>query len=644
MHIQTAIKPGRIRPTALVHQLIEEQVLLHPGAVAVVAEDQSLSYAQLNESANRLANFLISKGVGPEELVGICVERSLDMTICILGVLKAGGAYVPLDPSYPKNRLDYMLEDSKASIIITEQNLAGTFSNVIAPVIIFDAQADEISKESDIAPVISQKPENLAYVIYTSGTTGEPKGVMITHGSLSNYVRELPQAVGLKQADRYLHSASISFSSSVRQLMAPLSIGATVVIATTDRMGDPKALFELIHRQRITVLDFVPTFWRSCLTMLESLDTEVSYIDSVRLMLSASEALPLELANAISSRFKADARLVNMFGQTETTGIISVSHIEKEIDDNTRIAPIGRPIGNTQVYILDGNLEPLPVGVAGEMHIGGAGLARGYLNQPELTAERFIRDPIEASGEGRLYKTGDLARYQANGEIEYLGRIDDQVKIRGFRIELGEIEAVLLQHGDVREAVVVAREDEAGDKRLAGYVVAKGRKGVDIGEIRRYLKTKLPEHMVPSQFAALERLPLTPNGKVDRKALPEIGRSGGEEREGYEAPRDETEEKLAGIWGEVLGVEKIGVRENFFELGGHSLKAVRMFTVVEETFKKNIPLATLFEAGTIERLAEIIRMEGWEEPESSIVAIQPKGTKPPFFCIHAKGGNVLFYK
>ena len=921
------------RSNICVYQLFEERAAETPDKTAIVCENKELTYAELNSQANQLARYLQSHGVGAETLCGICVERSVEMVVSVLAVFKAGGAYVPLDPAYPLDRLSFMLRDAQPKLLITQKRLLNVLPENQAKAILIDAEQNDISKQSDGNLNAAARPENLAYLIYTSGSTGNPKGVMITHANLANYVQSLPASLGIESFDRYLHTASISFSSSVRQMMVPLSNGATVVIATTERIQNPLSLFELIKQQEATVLDFVPSFWRSCLYALDNTPDEnlrELMDNNVRLALSASEPLPADIPPALKAKFKPEVKLINMLGQTETTGIIAVHPIENPLEQQVGIVPAGRPIGNTKIYLLDENLNPVSFGATGEIYIGGAGIGGGYLNQSELTTEKFVADPFDENSNARLYKTGDFGRYGRDGEIEFLGRIDNQVKIRGHRVELGEIETALRQFAGVHEAIVALKTDSQNEQKLVAYVVPKtansptyaGREryalpnnmfiaqqnkhetdffyeqifkdqtnfkhgvklhdnacvvdvGANIGfftmfvqqrwknikgyafepipaiyetlkinaalygnntkvfrcglaeetkevvftyypnsstqsgryadeqeerevlrsiignqeiengielsdqyfdrlvenrihgekvvcplktlsqvmrennieqidllkidaeksefdvlrgieendwckikqitieahdidgqlkrlvdlveshgftvtaeevsyiknsglynvyatrepkndalptqsgapyklpvfenkiltvnELRQYLKDKLPEYYLPSNFVFLEQLPLSPNGKVDREALPAPEENRSAVEKGFVPPKDELEVRLAKIWEQLLGIQPVGIRDNFFDLGGHSLLAVRLFTQIEKLFGKNLPLATLFEAPTIEQLAGLLKQKGWTPPWSSLVTLQPNGAKRPFFCVHALGGNVLEY-
>jgi amino acid adenylation domain-containing protein len=612
-----------------IHELFEEQVERTPDAVAVVYEEQQLTYRELNTRANQLAHYLRKFGVGPETLVGICVERSLETVVGLLGILKAGGAYVPLDPDYPSQRLSFMIEDSEIVILLTQKRLVSKLPQHGARVVCVDGEPEINAKVLRENPTALVKPESLAYVIYTSGSTGNPKGVQVPHRTVVNFFESMRREFLLTDKDVMLSVTTISFDIAGLELYLPLTIGARVVLVSREVALDGKRLVASLENVQATVMQATPSTWK---LMLLS-----GWQGSRRLkILSGGEALSPELAEALR---KAGGSVWNLYGPTETT----IWSTAWRVKPGSGPMSIGRPIANTQVYVLDRNLQVVPIGVPGELHIGGDGVARGYLKRPELTAEKFIPDPLSAKPEARLYKTGDLARYLTDGDIEFLGRIDNQVKIRGFRIELGEIEAVLNQHSSIARAVVVDREI-SGDRRLVAYVMPKNGETPKHSDLKTFLQTKLPEYMVPAGFAKLEALPLTPNGKVDRKALPAADGIRSDTEYGFVAPRDSVELELAKIWGRILGTPSVGVKDDFFDLGGHSLLAVRLFAQIEKSFGRKFPLATLFQAPTIEQLAVLLREKEWSPSWSSLVAIQPNGSKPPFFCVHAHGGNVLIFK
>ncbi len=629
-----------------IHQMFEAQVEQTPDAVAAVFEDQPLTYRELNCRANQLAHHLQQLGVKPEVLVGICVERSLEMVVGLLGILKAGGAYVPLDPAYPPDRLAYVLQDADVSVLLTQHSLVKHQPDVEATrrfhlrathTVCLDTDWLDISKHSAENLATAIHPYNQAYVIYTSGSTGQPKGVQIPHSAVVNFLTSMSLFPGLEASDVLLAVTTLSFDIAALEIFLPLTVGARVVIASREVAAAPSKLAVMLATSGASIMQATPATWQM---LLESGWTgnqqQIAGKMSAPLkMLCGGEALPRELANQLLS---LGASLYNMYGPTETTIWSAACRVEAG-EEPVRIA---QPIGNTQFYILDSHQQPLPVGVPGELYIGGAGLARGYLNRPELTAEKFIPNPFSHEEDARLYKTGDLVRYLPDGTIEFLGRIDHQVKIRGFRIELGEIEAVLAQHPKVREAVVIASEDIPGNKRLVAYVVPH-QKTLTSSELRRFLKEQLPDYMLPSAFVMLEALPLTPNGKVDRRALPTPHTFNTTQAASFIPPRDSLEWQLAQIWSEVLSIHPVGVRDNFFDLGGHSLLAVRLMAKIQQQFGKNLPLGTLFQSATIEQLANILRQQTDSLAWSPLVTIQPGGSKPPFFCFPGAGGNVIYF-
>ena len=587
-------------------RLFEAQVACDPAQVAVVSEAAQLTYGELNARANQLARVLRNRGVGRESLVGICIDRSLDMAIGILGILKAGAAYLPLDPDYPAERLAWLLNDSNVSLVLTKIGLAPKVAAAKAGVALLDVESTDLTGNSAGNLDDLPQPNDLAYVIYTSGSTGEPKGVMIEHANLANYLLALQLELELDHNDRYLHTASISFSSSRRQLLLPLSQGATVVIATSEQRKDPLALFAMIKQREVTVMDAVPSFWRNCTEVLASLDdhTRNTLLDNrLRLMLSASEPLLSDIPQTWMHRFAHRARHVHMFGQTETAGIVCTYEIPRNYNGEVTAIPIGRPIANTEIYILNEHSQPVPLGTPGELYIGGAGVGRGYLNRPDVSARKFIAHSINGGPTARLYRTGDFARLTTDGVIEFAGRQDSQVKVRGFRIELGEIEATLARHPGVKNNAVVAKADSNDTKTLIAYFVAR-ETVPSVSELRAFLNARLPDYMVPSTFVELATLPLTANGKIDKRALPEPGKARPTLSTAYEAPSSTTEKQLEKIWANVLGSDKVGVNDDFFDLGGHSLLAIQVMARINGQFKINVPLRTLFECSTIKKLAE----------------------------------------
>ncbi|MDB9396157.1 non-ribosomal peptide synthetase [Microcystis aeruginosa] len=579
-----------------IHQLFEEQVERTPDTVAVIFEEQELTYNELNCRANQLAHYLQSLGVKPDELVGICVERSLEMIVGLLGILKAGGAYVPLDPDYPLERISLMLEDAGLKVLLTQQKLIDKLSESQANIniVCVDADLPVISKEEQKNLITTIKSSNLAYVIYTSGSTGIPKGVLVTHQGLLNLVFWHQNTFEITNLDKATQLAGTGFDAAVWELWPYLTAGASIYLVKPEILISLVELQKWLAAKKITI-SFLPTPIAEQLLSLEWTEINVS----LRTILTGGDKL-----NQYPSNF-IPFQVVNNYGPTENT-VVTTSGVVISGEKNNSLSPaIGRPIFNTQIYILDSNLQPVPVGIPGEIHISGAGLARGYLNRPELTQEKFIPNPFSNSPDSRLYKTGDLARYLPDGNLEYLGRIDNQVKIRGFRIELGEIETVLSQHSAVKTAIVIAREDETNQKRLVTYIVAKKEQNsLNITQLRQFLKAKLPEYMIPSAFVILESLPLTPNGKIDRRALPAPEF---QSQEQYIAPRNPIEEILSSIWVKVLKVAKVGIYDNFFELGGHSLLATQLISRIREAFQVEMPLRELFVAPTIAELAQEIK-------------------------------------
>ena len=594
-----------------ISELFETQVEETPNATALIFGDRKLTYAEMNRNANRLALRLRDIGVGPEIVVGVYVERSLEMIVALLAVLKAGGAYLPLDREYPAQRLYFMLDDAKALALITERELGQRLKEHRAKHIYIDSlDRDDLGyPEPNLAT--SATPTNLAYVIYTSGSTGQPKGVMIEHRSVVNYFAAASRLYQLQRNDRVLQFASISFDVSVREIFASLTCGAAIVLCADPRQ-DAVRFFCDCQEWGITMLSLPTAYWHGLATDLDEGGLQIP--PSLRLVSVGGEKMLADRL-MIWRRAAPQLRLINSYGPTETT--VSVTAWESRPGREVPFeVPIGRPIGNTGIYILDRHLHPVPIGVPGELHVGGAGLARGYLNRPELTAEKFIPNPFSGDPNARLYKTGDLARYLPDGNIEFLGRIDTQVKIRGFRIELGEIEAVLAKHPDVKACAVLARDDTPGDKRLVAYIVADENAPAASADLRAFLRRKLPDYMLPSAFIVLEQLPVTPSGKLDYRALPAPDYLGSEKA--YVAPRTPNEQALAGIWAEVLKLDQIGIHDNFFDLGGHSLLATQVISRVKKTLDADIPLRALFESPTVAGLSALIvqsHAEGLGEDE-----------------------------
>ena len=611
-----------------VPQLFEAQVKKTPDAVALSMEQKTLRYSELNARANQLARYLQTLGVKPGVTVGISLERSLEKVIALMAVLKTGAAYVPLDPEFPRDRLRFMAQDASVTAVLTTADLSYLFDAQVCRLLCLDREEKRIAQEADhnLRPIAT--PQDLAYILYTSGSTGQPKGVEIPHRALVNFLWSMLHEPGCTARDVMLSVTTISFDIFGLELYVPLLAGARVEIASRAVATDGRQLRGLCEAVQPTIMQATPATWRMLV--------EAGWSGSKNLMvLCGGEALSSDLAASLLDRSGA---LWNMYGPTETTIWSTIEKIERIDQEIT----IGRPIANTDVYILDQLLQPVPIGVSGELYIGGHGVARGYRGRPDLTEERFVPHPFSPQPLAKLYRTGDLARYRPDGRIVHLGRLDNQVKIRGFRIELGEIEATLSRHPAIRQAVVTAREDRHGMKQLAAYVVCRDSPAPSQSELRSFLGSDLPDYMVPSIFVFLNALPLTANNKVDRNALPSPVFSISDERV-HSGPRDRVEVQLTALWQQVLEVSTIGIHDNFFDLGGHSLKAARLFFLLEQVYGRRLPLATLFQAPTIAELASVLSHERWTPPWQSLVAIQPSGTAIPIFMVPGVGGNVLVF-
>jgi len=621
------------------HELMEAQAARTPHASAVEHAGQTLTYAELNQRANQLAHFLRERGIGPESRVGVCLRRSLELPVALLAVLKSGAALVPLDPAYPKERLNYMLEDSGTKLVLTQPGLLAEVTDFDAEVINLEADWKLFASESHEDVNSGAKPENLAYVIYTSGSTGTPRGVLLTHGGLVNHNVAATQLFSLTSSDRMAQFASISFDIAIEEIFPTWISGGALVVreeAASLVVGD---FLQWVDQNRVTVLDLPTAYWHELVRELS--ESALSLPPSLRMVIVGGEKASSSALASWRKLAGSRVRWVNTYGPTETSVIVS-SFEPRMSDEIPPVLPIGRPIANTKIYILSKNLQPLPVGVAGDLYVSGPGLARGYHNRPEVTAEKFVADPFQPGK--RMYKTGDLARYLANGDIEFAGRTDDQVKIRGYRVELEEIEAVLGSHAGVHEVVVTARENEAGEKNLIAYLVPSREQVPTASDLRTYLKQKLPHYMVPSAFVLLEAMPKTPNGKTDKRNLPAPKAADFTEPQEYVAPSDELHSQLARIWETVLDKKPVGIRDNFFELGGHSLLAARLMHRIEQQLGERLPLAALLQAPTIEQLSGLLRLDQYSDSWSTLVPIQPQGTKLPFFCVHGVGGNVVGFR
>jgi amino acid adenylation domain-containing protein len=711
------------------HELFATQAARTPDAVAIVYEGsgvggqgsgvetarravcipEQLTYRELNARANQLAHHLRAQGVGPETLVGLCIARSVELVVGLLGILKAGAAYLPLDPTYPPERLAFMLDDAQVAMVLvvgtkderrTTNGEVGEppfvfrlSSSVTAPVIDLSAAAPAITQQPTTNPTSGVTPDNLAYVIYTSGSLGQPKGVAVTHRGLVNYSVAATERFAIQADDRVLQFASISFDTAAEELYPTLTCGATLVLRTDAFLGTAAQVLAACQALALTVLDLPTAYWHQLTAEIAS--RQLTLPAALRLLIIGGEAALPDALMRWQASAGARLRLLNTYGPTEAT----VAATAWEAPDQGTLAdphhvPIGRPVANTQAYVLDAAMQPVPLGVAGELYLGGVGLARGYLGRPDATAERFVPNPFAGvSGIGyrvsggkvpdtrypipatRLYKTGDRARYRADGTLEFLGRVDQQVKIRGFRVEPGEIETVLQQHPALRTVAVVARDAAPGDTRLVAYVVeGSGVRGQGSGsedkqtsrqadkqeptvtlspghlatlslitELRAFLAERLPEYLVPAAFVLLDALPLTPTGKVDRQALPAPDWSRHAHADSYVAPRTPTEATVAGLAAQVLSVARVGLHDNFFTLGGHSLLIVRLLARIEQQFGQRIALAALFQQPTVAHLAALLRQRGGALTHTPLAGLQPVGTQPPFFCVHPGAGNVLCY-
>lgn len=597
------------------HQLFEAQAARTPDAVAVVFGDERSTYGELNGRANQLAHHLRGLGVGPESLVGVLMERSVELVVALLGILKAGAAYLPLDPAYPPQRLAFMLEETRVPVVLTQARLREQLHvRHAARVISLDAEWETIAREGADNLGVELSGANLAYVIYTSGSMGRPKGVMNTHEGIVNRLLWMQEAYGLSPSDSVLQKTPHSFDVSVWEFFWPLMVGARLVMARPGGHQDAAYLASVIEEEHITTLHFVPSMLHAFLAQADARRAA-----SLKRVICSGEALSYELKERFYSLLP-EVELHNLYGPTEAS--VDVTHWACERDGTRRVVPIGRPIANTEIYILDREWRPAPVGVAGELFIGGIGLARGYFNRPELTAEKFIPDTFGKRRGGRLYRTGDLARFLSDGEVEFLGRIDHQVKVRGLRIELGEIEAACRSHENIDEAVVVAREDVAGDKSLVAYLTTKRGHSLTADELRSYLQQSLPQYMLPSFFVFLEEMPLTSNGKIDRKALPAPERNR-QSAVAMTVARTPIEEVLTSIWSDVLGIEQVGIDDDFFTLGGHSLLAAQVVARVREALQAELSVRDLFEAPKIAAFAKRIELARRAAPDTALNAIQP---------------------
>jgi amino acid adenylation domain-containing protein len=637
-----------------IHDYIEAQVEKTPNAIALVFPDRhgkihQLTYRELNAKANQLAHYLRSQGIQPDDseqnfgqtpIVAVCVDRSPEMVIAFLGILKAGAAYLPLDPLYPHERRVYKLKDCETSLLLTQAHLASTVvpDDFAGEVLCLDQDWDHaIARHSTTNPVNLSSPDSLAYLIYTSGSTGNPKGVLIPHKGLVNHCFAMVDAFALQPSDRMLQFSSMSFDIIIEELYPTLVTGATLVLRSEIIASSINEFLTFIDRHQVTLLDLPTAFWHELVRGLGQLDRRLP--ESVRLVVVGGEKASKSLYQQWCELVPSTVRWLNTYGPTETT--VSATLYEPAVEgftwDQAEI-PIGRPLNNVKTYILDRHLNPVPVGIPGELYIGGVGVAQGYLNQPEKTQDKFIPNPFTQKTDDRIYSTGDVVRYRSDGTIEFVGRRDFQVKIRGFRIELGEIEQALETYDDLQQAVVIALESTSGQKSLAAYYTV--RSSVQKSDLRSFLQAKLPNYMIPTYFTALSTFPLTTNGKVDRKALPNPQTA--LLNDDLQAPSDEIETQLLSMWQGLLGITNLCVTDNFFEMGGHSLLMTRMLLEIEAIWDKELPINILFEAPTIRQLAAFLRSEDPNADRQTVVPFRTEGSQPPVFCVPGARGNLLF--
>jgi amino acid adenylation domain-containing protein len=600
-----------------IHRLFEAQVERAAHAIAVTYDNEHLSYFELNRRSNRIAHYLRRRGVGPEEIVGVHMERSPEMIVAMMAILKAGGAYLPLDPAYPFERLVFMTKDSRTRMVLTQEKEAAGLADGDLEMICLNQLRNQLSAESDRSPDLEISPTNLAYVIYTSGSTGKPKGAMLHHRGICNRLLWGIIDYELGETDRVLSKTPISFDVSVWEIFAPLLAGSQVVIARPGGEQDSSYLITLIREQKITHADFVPS-----MLQLFLIEDGLEHCRSLKRITAAGEALTSDLTNRFFDRL--DAELYNLYGPTEAS--LAVTYWPCRPGGDQRTIPIGRPMNNVQIYLLDPDLQPVPIGAQGELYIGGVAVGRGYFDRPDLTADRFIPNPFDPEPNARLYKTGDLARYLPTGDIEFLGRLDHQVKVRGFRIELGEIEAVLADHPAVREALVVTREEHRGDRRLIAYLVANS-PAPSVTELRNFIRGLLPEYMVPSQFVFLQTMPLTRNGKVDRDALPKPDSMRPALKVDYVPPSAVQERSIAEIWRQTLGIDKVGIDDNFFDLGGHSLHLLQVHHQLKAALGGDLAMVELFKYPTIRSLAGYLDQRHDHDEDTVSRRAQARGEK-----------------
>jgi amino acid adenylation domain-containing protein len=624
------------------HSFFHQQVSKAPDRIAVSHEGKDLTYGELNAAANQLAHELIARGVSTDKPVGLFLDRSFDMVIAILAILKAGGPYLPLDPDYPDERVRFMLEDARVEIVVTRSDLSEKLPSLAASLLCMDQERFTLEGRSKSNPDVCVNPADLAYIIYTSGSSGRPKGVMIEHRAAAHFVHAAMSHYGMDSSDCMLQFGSISFDLAVEEIFTCLAAGGRLRLRTKEMLGTPARFLQCCQDWGVTILDLPTAYWQQLVT--EMAHTGSRFPAGVRLVIIGGERVVPSVVELWQRHVGDYPRLFNSYGPTEATVVATGHWIGGSMKPRHEV-PIGRPLSNSEVYILDSELRAVPIGVPGELYLGGRSLARGYLNLPELTANRFIANPFHPERDARLYKTGDRARYLSDGTIEFLGRLDHQVKLRGFRIELGEIESALLRFPGIKEAVVLAQNDGSGSQFLAAYVVTQSKEMVSEQVVKTFLRQSLPGYMIPLFVRSLRCLPLDPNGKIDVRALPvpsPVDHPSGDRP--FACPSSPLEEKLAAIWCDVLRVPKVSVSDRFFDLGGHSLQAVQIMTRIRREIGVELPLSALFESPSVEEMSKRLGKAGFEASWSPLVPFQAGGRKRPFFAIHGGHGEVLFYK
>lgn len=630
---------GKAYPKACIHDLFTAQAQRTPDAVAAEIAGERFTYRELNERADWFAATASAQGIGRESIAGVGLQRSLELPVALLGVLKAGGACMPLDPEYPTERLAYMLEDARAGVFITDPRLESRYPAGAVRTISLNKGLPGFSQSMPRPFPSEAQPEDAAWIVYTSGSTGQPRGVVLTHAGLVNHHLAAAELYGITPQDRVLQFSSLSFDIAIEEMFPAWLAGAAVVFREPETPLVPSAFLRWIDEKKISVLDLPTAYWHELVHGLVNHDRPLP--ESLRLVIVGGEKASASALRSWAEISRGKVRWINTYGPSEATVIATSWEPHSGKDFAERELPIGRPVANARIYVLDAGLAPVPVGATGELYIGGAGVARGYLNRPTQTADKFIADPFSREPGARLYKTGDMASYRQDGNIEFRGRVDHQVKIRGFRVELGEVEAALDRHAAVRESAVLVLQ--GGDKILVAWIVPSGSECPTARELREFLGKTLPDYMIPAVFHAIPAMPLTPNGKVDRHELPRHENRIAPER-GISAAATEIEGRIVAILEDILQVRPIGVDDGFFELGGNSLLAIRLMMQLEQAFGRSLPLATLFQHSTPARLAAILQDPNNAPPSGSLVAVQPLGTRPPFFLVHGMGGHVLRFR